>query len=186
MNSPACNLQHQFVMSALDQYERALTRYAAGLLGGDIATARDVVQHAFLKLCEQDREAISDRLAPWLYTVCRNRAIDELRSRRGREQLDDDWLFRNGRDTALDPASIVADGEFFDKLLTLIDQLPATQREVVELWSQGLNSTEIGEITGKQSSAVRVALHRAIKHLKEHESVRRWLGEVRVSTAVAR
>ena len=186
MTSSVSNQQNQFVIGALDKYERPLTRYAMGLLGGDLAAARDVVQHAFLKLCEQDRQSMSDRLAPWLYTVCRNRAIDELRGRKGEEQLDDDWFFRNGRDTALDPASIVADGEFFEKLLALIDQLPASQREIVELWSQGLCSTEMSEITGKQSGAIRIALHRAIKHLKEHESVRRWLGEVNELPVVAR
>jgi len=48
---------------------------------GDIEQAREVVQDTFLKLCRQKPAQIRNYLAQWLYTVCRNRALDVLRKR---------------------------------------------------------------------------------------------------------
>lgn len=169
-----------FVLETLKQYERPLTRYAMRLLSGDLNAARDVVQHAFMKLCEQDWESLQDRVAPWLYTVCRNRSIDIMRGRNheaGCQEFDDIQHSSNGRATTCDPARIVETEDFHQSLLRLIDELPESQREIIELWSQGFSSQEMGEITGKRAGAVRITLHRAIKQLRRHEVVRRWQGE---------
>lgn len=175
--------QAEFVMAALNKYERLLTRYATRLLSGDLSAARDVVQHVFLKLCEKDCRTIEDRLAPWLYTVCRNRSIDLIRGRNNEEQLDQTDIpanrDRNGTSQLVNPARIVEEADFFDKLRSLIDELPETQREIVELWSHGFTSQEIGQITGIKPGTVRTSMHRAVKQLKSHETVRRWLGELK-------
>ena len=67
-----------WIRSALAQYEGALTRYATHLTG-DVERARDVVQDTFLRLCSQKPSRVRDHLAQWLFTVCRNRALDVLR-----------------------------------------------------------------------------------------------------------
>jgi Ca-activated chloride channel family protein len=41
--------------------------------------AQDVVQDAFLKLCDQDPNALNSSVGAWLYRVCRNRALDVLK-----------------------------------------------------------------------------------------------------------
>ena len=64
-----------WVHAALERYEQPLIRYAARFTG-DVERAREVVQDTFLKLCAADRAKVESRLAPWLYTVCRNRALD--------------------------------------------------------------------------------------------------------------
>ena len=46
---------------------------------GNSGAAEDIVQDTFLKLCRQSADEIHDRLAEWLFTVCRNRALDVLR-----------------------------------------------------------------------------------------------------------
>ena len=74
--------RREWVLAALDQYEGRLLRYAQRLLG-NLDEARDVVQFVFLRLCNQLPDQIDDRLAQWLYTVCRNRALDVLRGRGG-------------------------------------------------------------------------------------------------------
>src|SRR5262245_40748162 len=89
-----------WVLAALDQFEGRLLRYAQRLLG-NLDEARDVVQHAFLRLCDQSPDQIGDHLAQWLYTVCRNRALDILRHS-GREKS-------NGQ-VGCDKASSEADG----------------------------------------------------------------------------
>ena len=63
---------------ALERFERPLTAYARRLTG-DLDAARDVVQDAFLKLCQRPFQPNDPRLGPWLFRVCRNRAIDHLR-----------------------------------------------------------------------------------------------------------
>jgi RNA polymerase sigma-70 factor (ECF subfamily) len=40
------------------------------------------VQDTFLKLWQTDPDTVNGRLAPWLYTVCRNRAVDVCRKER--------------------------------------------------------------------------------------------------------
>lgn len=172
--------QSKFVMAALDRYERPLTRYAQRLLGGDLATARDVVQHGFLKLCEQDHQTLEDRVAPWLYSVCRNRAIDLMRGRKREEPFDEtqvSGLSYNGHVPDGNPARIIEEAEILAQIRRLIDDLPEWQQEIVELWSQGFTSQEVGEIIGKNSGAVRIALHRAVKQLRCHASVRTWLND---------
>src|SRR3954452_19058606 len=70
----------QWVLSALEENEGRLVRYAARLLKGDQEGAKDVVQHAFLRLCDESAEQVGDHVAKWLFTVCRNRALDLLRA----------------------------------------------------------------------------------------------------------
>src|SRR5471032_2026108 len=71
----------EWILAIVRRYERPLVAYVRGLLG-DAERSRDVVQDAFLKLCklsERRRKALEPRLAPWLFAVCRRRAIDILR-----------------------------------------------------------------------------------------------------------
>ncbi len=165
-----------FVIGALEEFECSLTRYAARLLNGDLERARDVVQHAFLKLCEQDHKKVKKKLAPWLYKVCRNRAIDEIRVRELQGQMETRQLDElNG--TSRDPLVTVEDAEIKGKLQQLIDRLPRSEREIVELWSQGFSNAEMAEIAGVSDGAVRVRLHRAITQLKQNASVRHWLSD---------
>src|SRR3954454_24351251 len=78
-----------WVRSVVARFESPLTLYAARLLG-DAEAARDVVQETFLRLCTQDRAAIEPRLAEWLFTVCRNRALDILRKEKRMTQISDE------------------------------------------------------------------------------------------------
>src|SRR4051794_22454592 len=83
-----------WVREAVGRFEAPLTLYAARLLG-DAESARDVVQETFLRLCAQDRAPIESRLAEWLFTVCRNRALDVLRKERRMTRLSDEQVHRH-------------------------------------------------------------------------------------------
>ena len=72
--------RRQWVLAALERHEAPLTRYTLRLLGEE-DSAREAVQHAFLQLCEQSPEELEGREAQWLYTVCRNKALDLIRGR---------------------------------------------------------------------------------------------------------
>ena len=68
-----------FVREALAEYESPLIGYAYGFFQ-DVERARDVVQDTFIRLYQQDAEKIQHGLKTWLFTVCRNRALDVLRA----------------------------------------------------------------------------------------------------------
>ena len=167
--------RRQWVLEALDEHEGRLTRYALRMLG-DADLARDAVQHAFLKLCEQSRAQIGTRLAAWLYTVCRNRATDLLRTsaRERQTQIDQD-----NRLTAanVDPAFRAEEADLHGLLRKLIVRLPASQREAVDLWAEGFSYAEIARIVERHEGHIRVLVHRGLKAVREHPQVRSLLIE---------
>lgn len=186
-----------WLLEAVDQYEKPLTRYARRLLG-DFDLAADAVQHAFLALCAESRSRIGDRVAPWLYRVCRNRAVDHLR-RSGREQSlvaesvltsdsDAERLHEDAR--AIDPAIVVEHADLANRLHELLKDLPVAQRETIDLWCDGFTYREIAAISGRQEGHVRVLAHRGLTALRQHPLVRELLVDTpsmpcRASTEIA-
>ncbi|MCG3131038.1 MAG: hypothetical protein FLDDKLPJ_01813 [Phycisphaerae bacterium] len=61
-------------------YEGPLLGYAQRLTGC-AETARDVVQDTLLRWMSADRSRLNGNETAWLFTVCRNRALDVIRSR---------------------------------------------------------------------------------------------------------
>ena len=166
---------YQWVIEAVDEHELPLLRYARRLLAGDLDLARDAVQHAFVKLCEESRERLEGRIAPWLYRVCRNRALDHLR-RDGRERALLDGEAVDGGNAPqpstvsreADPAIAVEHRELAVRLRELLAEVPAPQREAIDLWCAGLTNREIAEVTGRTEVHVRVLVHRGLKIGRAH------------------
>ena len=167
---------HGWVMEAVDLYELPLLRYARRLLG-DVDLAADAVQHAFVKLCEESRERLDGRVAPWLFRVCRNRAIDHLR-RSGREHsllnepVDSPSAIGHPGSREADPAMSAERADLASRLRELLQDLPAPQREAIDLWCEGLTYRQIAEVTGRQEGHVRVLAHRGLTALRAHPLVR--------------
>ena len=156
----------QWVVDALDRHERPLLRYAKWLLD-DVEMARDVVQETFLRLCREDRARVEGHLAAWLFTVCRNLALDT------REKA--------ARSASLEDAEVPVVYDFdqqhdarqaLGRVLDVLETLPRNQREVVYLKFQGgLSYKEIAAITALSTSNVGFLLHRAVR------AIRSQLGE---------
>jgi len=180
-SSAACR---RWVLAALDQYERRLVRYAQRLLG-DEDEARDVVQFAFLRLCEQRPEKIVDVLAQWLYTVCRNRAMDVLRANdRAGWAAPTDEKDIGGHSPPYEPASREMDPsdraervELYAIVRELIRELPAREREAIDLWADGFHYRQIAGIIDREEGHVRVLVHRGFKAIREHPRVRPLLSQ---------
>jgi RNA polymerase sigma factor (sigma-70 family) len=169
----------QWVLNALEENESRLVRYAARLLRGDMEGARDVVQHAFLRLCDQSAEDVGDHVEKWLFTVCRNRALDLLRASgrlKSLEELERQGVNGHGK-TDGDPSTKAEEKELAEMLRRMVEHLPAAQREALDLWIEGFTYREIAEIVSKQEGHIRVLVHRGLTNLREHPRVRKWMHE---------
>lgn len=163
MVQPTVDSRPGRVEAALAEYERPLLGYARRFLG-DEETARDVVQDVFLRLCREPMGLEDPRLKPWLYRVCRNRAIDVLR-KDGRMRVLDDGE-RLVTDTPR-PDTRAAQADEAQRLVACVRALPAPQQEVVWLrFRGGLSYRQIADVTRHSVSHVGVLLHEAMATLR--------------------
>ncbi len=154
-----------WVREAVARFEGQLLHYATRLLG-DPEAASDVVQDTFMRLCGQDRHKVSDHLAEWLFTVCRNRALDVLRKEHRMSQLKEDQVSRC-LNPAPGPAEVAERHDLGDRVLALMDSLPINQREVLRLkFQNGFSYQEISRISGHSVSNVGYLIHAGIKTLR--------------------
>jgi RNA polymerase sigma-70 factor (ECF subfamily) len=157
----------EWVIEALKLHERPLIRYAKWLLG-DLESARDVVQETFLRLCRERSARVEGHVAPWLFTVCRNLALD-ARKKAGRMEM---------ASVEHDEVAVACDlderhdrRQALGRVLETLETLPANQREVVHLKFQcDLSYKEISEITGLSVSNVGFLLHTAVRAIRSHLS----------------
>jgi RNA polymerase sigma-70 factor (ECF subfamily) len=175
---------HGWILAAVDAHELPLARYARRLLG-DVDLAADAVQHAFVQLCSESRATVGENPAAWLFRVCRNRALDHLR-RSGRERS---LVGEDGApatrptaqpvfaDRAADPAAAAERSELAARLRDLLRELPAAQREAIDLWCEGFTGREIAAITGRTEGHVRVLTHRGLTALRSHPAIRSLLAD---------
>jgi RNA polymerase sigma-70 factor (ECF subfamily) len=156
--------QREWILDALARYEQPLLRFAGQWVGP--VHARDVVQDTFLALCKARRAEIEHRLAPWLFVVCRNRAIDLQRQRGRLAELDDaDGNASGDGDVAADA---LEQQQSLSRVERIIEELPTKQRQAVLLkFSAGMSYKQIAEVMGLTVSHVGVLLHTALKSVRE-------------------
>ena len=155
-----------WVRKLLAEYEQPLTQYAARLTG-NLEAARDVVQETFLRLCRLEPGSIDGRVAAWLYTVCRNRALD-VRRKESRMKLLNDANLETSAGPERDPAQLAETRDGAGQVLQALTLLPDNQQEVVRLRFQGgLSYKEIAEVTGLSISNVGYLIHTALKTIRE-------------------
>ncbi len=154
-----------WVPSVIADYEKPLTRYAAHITG-DVERAKEVVQDTFLKLCRQKPAEIRNHLAQWLYTVCRNRALDVRRKERRMTGISDAQLQQAYSGPELS-AALEKEEQFAD-VLKILNTLPANQQEVLRLKFQSdLSYDEISQITSLTVSNVGFLIHTGLKTIRE-------------------
>jgi RNA polymerase sigma factor (sigma-70 family) len=167
MSKIANRERESWVLDAVARFEGPLTLYASRLLS-DAETARDVVQETFLKLCNSDPGSIEGHLAEWLFTVCRNGALDVLRKEHRMTQLRDEQV-RRCLSPDPGPLEFAERRELSSRVLELLESLPANQREVLRLkFQNGFSYQEISRISGHSVSNVGYLIHAGIKALRGH------------------
>src|SRR5204863_8195962 len=91
IGAEAGKMNGQQMDALLRRFERPLLQYATRTLG-DSDRARDVVQETFVKLQNEKRQQIDSAPPKWLFTVCRNGALNSCRKDKRITYLDHELL----------------------------------------------------------------------------------------------
>ncbi len=161
-----------WVEAAVREHQAPLVRYAARLVG-DVERARDIVQDTFVRLLRQPPERINGHVVEWLYTVCRNRALDVSR-KEGRVRSFAEGEIEDVRADTPRPGRELEAEETRECVLALIDRLPPNQQEVIRLkFQSGFSYKEISRITALSVSNVGFLIHTAVKRLQREMAAQR-------------
>ena len=161
-----------FLERTISEQQGPLLRYATRLLS-DPDRARDVVQDTFVKLMAQPAEAVNGHTVEWLFTVCRNRALDVIR-KEGRMKRFEDGQMERVTATELRPGRALEQAETQAAILQLIECLAPNQQEVVRLkFQNGFSYKEISRITALSVSNVGFLIHTAVARLRTEFAAQR-------------
>jgi RNA polymerase sigma-70 factor (ECF subfamily) len=158
-----------------DRYGRLVFSMALRVFQ-DRGAAEEITQDVFMRCWRNlDRyQPTQGSLVSWLLSITHNRAIDELRSRRGKDAR------REISDEDLQPQAVIDPG-FDDALLRgevqlALRELPPAQRDVIELvfWN-GLTRREIAEQLSLPLGTVHTRLRLGMDKLRE--SLRQLMGD---------
>jgi len=154
-----------WIMPIVERYQRPLISYASEKLG-DVERARDVVQDTFLRLCVNEEPIAADRLAPWLFTVCRNLVIDIQRKEKRKVASEREEAAAQSEQR---PAGEVVDLRKDSKTaISLFSTLKENEREVLRLkFQQDMSYKEIAEVTQLSIGYVGYLIHIGLKKVRE-------------------
>jgi RNA polymerase sigma-70 factor (ECF subfamily) len=147
----------------VDQYAGALYRVAFSVVRNP-ADAEDAVQEAFLRVLRHRdtlHEVRDHRV--WLIRIVWNIVLDRKRRSKTRPETDDvEELARVLPSAGLSAEEIAAAAQHHARVLACVEQLPAKEREVLQLSAfEELSSVEIAGVLGITESSVRSRLFRA-------------------------
>src|SRR5438093_8371542 len=149
----------------LRRFEVPLLQYATRITGNN-ERARDVVQETFIKL-QRNGAVAPEKTATWLFTVCRNGALNVCRKERRMMYLDEE-IIESRRDEEPMPFERMEQREASGFLMKILATLPARQQEVLQLKFQNdLSYQQIAEITKTTANSVGVLIHTALTTLRQ-------------------
>lgn len=155
-----------WIATAIHKFEKPLTLYV-GRIVHDVERARDVVQEAFLRLCLQHQDEVEPHLAEWLYTVCRNKALDVRRKERRMTELKDETA-ESWATTEPGPAEAMERTQEAARASELMGHLSENQQEVLRLkFQHGLSYKEISRVTSLSVTNVGFLIHTGLKSLRQ-------------------
>jgi RNA polymerase sigma factor (sigma-70 family) len=150
-------------------FEEVVSRYRGRLVGFAAGIARphraeDVVQESLVRALASIRDPSSDaeiNLRPWLYTIVRNRALNDLRDEPVHEHLDESY------DGVPQPPDVAAGRAELAGVVAQVKALPQAQREaLVQRELGGRSHEDIAEAMSVTPGAVRGLIFRARSSLR--------------------
>ena len=158
-----------------DRYSSVVYSFALRIVD-DRQLAEEVLQEAFFRAWQQGGAYRESRASfiTWLLSITHNLAIDELRKRRRRPQKADseepETILAAMADTSVgaDVEDEVWLGALRETITQALDQLPAPQREALELaYYQGLTQREIAEQLGEPLGTIKTRMRLGLQKLRE-------------------
>ena len=148
------------------RFEIPLLQYAQRITG-DREQARDVVQETFVKFQRNGALRREDEPATWLFTVCRNAALNVCRKERRMMYVGEEIIEGRESDQPM-PFDRLEQKEAAGFLLRIVSTLPLRQQEVIQLKFQNdLSYQQIADIMQTTANNVGVLIHTALKTLRE-------------------
>jgi len=155
----------QALVGIYRQYNAEIFRYAYRMLG-DRDLAEDCVSETFsrfLRAARNGRKPI-DAVRPYLYRVAHNWITDHFRSQPHQNLSLEHELHA---DPEANPSSMFSRDVERERVRTALLQLPAEQRQVIELrFLEEWRHQEIAEVLGKSVEATRALQYRALTTLR--------------------
>lgn len=155
------------IQTLVRRFEIPLLQFATRILG-DRERARDVVQETFMQFQRYGAKSNNGEPATWLFTVCRNRALNVCRKEKRMTYLDYESIESSKDEEQPMPYERMEQKEAAGFLLRIVATLPVRQQEVIQLKFQNdLSYQQIAEITKTSPNNVGVLIHTALKTLRQ-------------------
>jgi RNA polymerase sigma-70 factor, ECF subfamily len=156
-------------------FEELYARYARRLFGylarmiDDRAVAEDLFQEVFLEVLRKDAlELREKKLAGWLFTVARNRALTHLRSSERRKNAMASFAEGVRAPAGASPEEALDRKNRIDAIARALARLSEPHQDALYLKEVGgLTYRQIAEIQSVPEGTAKSRLHTAIKTLRE-------------------
>lgn len=125
--------------------------------------AEDLTSIVFIKAWDKIGQFQDGSFSAWLYMIARNAVIDYYRREKGHDDIDDCWDLADKADFLAD----IDNGLNIDLIKEAMKGLKDQDREILimRFWLD-LSFSEIAERLDKKEGAVKMALGRTLKYLK--------------------
>lgn len=167
MPATSVNAESDRVKALLRRFEIPLLQFATRITG-DRERARDIVQETFVQFERNGAKSASNgEPATWLFTVCRNRALNVCRKEKRMMFLEEGAMEARADEQPM-PHEQLERKEAAGFLLRIIATLPPRQQEAIQLKFQNdLSYQQIAEITKTTANNVGVLIHTGLKTLRQ-------------------
>ncbi len=155
------------VMEMFGQFRQPLLRYCLAL-GISVHDAEEVIQEVFLSLFRHLSMGRSRRnLRSWIFRVAHNLALrqrhEDKKARARTETCEIDW--ERHIDPAPSPEEHLSSAQRRQRLLAVVEALPAADRSCLWLRAEGLRYREIAGVLGISLGSVSMSLSRSLARL---------------------
>jgi RNA polymerase sigma-70 factor, ECF subfamily len=154
----------QAMAQLYDRYSSLVYSIALRVLG-ETEAAEDILQEIFLRLWRNPATFDSSRgsLPAWLAVITRNRAIDVLRKRHSKTDLEDVKV-----SVEPDLASGVERSRILEKIRGALRSMSEPQRSALEMaFFEGLTHTEIAEKSGEPLGTIKTRIRTGLLVLRK-------------------
>lgn len=155
----------QAFLTAYDEHADALFRHCLFKVH-DREIAKDILQETYVKVWSYVAKGKKiDNMRAFIYKVLNNLVVDEYRKRKNSSL---DAMAEDGFDPKAENLSNVEDVMDGERAIALLAKLDDRYKDAVFMrYVNGLEISEIAEITGDAENTVSVHIHRGLKKLKE-------------------